>query len=727
MRADRPRMSVLIATAYMEEAARFDWLVAMNGGRVLAAGPPADLLGRTGSASLEEAFIALLPAAQREGYRPVVIPPRDEAMGGEAAIEAEGLTMRFGDFTAVDRVSFRIGRGEIFGFLGSNGCGKTTTMKMLTGLLPASEGRAWLFGHPVDPHDLETRRRVGYMTQSFSLYGELTVRQNLVLHARLFRIPEERISPRVAEMVRRFGLEEVEDSLPEALPLGRRQRLSLAVAMIHAPEMLILDEPTSGVDPIARDGFWQMMLDLARKDGVTIFISTHFMNEAERCDRVSLMHAGHVLASDTPVAIIGERGVRTLEEAFISHLEEAERATPGSPESAGAAEVRPARHATRSAMMLGLDMRRLVSYAWREALELRRDPIRLALAILGSVLLMLVMALGITLDVENLTFAVMDRDQTTTSRDYALSLSGSRYFAERPPVDSYEEMDRRMRAGEISLAIEIPPGFARSIARGETATVGAWIDGAMPTRAETLRGYTQGIHAHWLAARMKEALGPEAVAGSYTLETRFRYNPDVKSLPAMAPAVMPLLLLLIPAILAALSVVREKELGSIINFYVTPVTRLEFLLGKQAPYVALGMVNFLLLTAMTIFLFDVPMTGSFAALATAMLVYLMAATAFGLLISAFVRSQVAALFGTAVLTLLPATLFSGILDPVSSLEGVGAAIGNVYPTTHALIIARGTFSKGLGFGDLQAEFVALLVAVPVLVGLGAALLRKQER
>ena len=172
--------------------------------------------------------------------------------------------MRFGDFTAVDHVSFRIGRGEIFGFLGSNGCGKTTTMKMLTGLLPASEGQAWLFGHPVDPHDIDTRRRVGYMSQSFSLYGELTVRQNLVLHARLFRMPEERIAAASREMAQRFGLSEVMDSLPDALPLGQRQRLSLAVAMIHGPEMLILDEPTSGVDPVARDAFWQIMIDLAR-------------------------------------------------------------------------------------------------------------------------------------------------------------------------------------------------------------------------------------------------------------------------------------------------------------------------------------------------------------------------------------------------------------------------------------------------------------------------------
>ncbi len=324
IRADRAGMSVLVATAYMEEAARFDWLIAMNAGRVLATGTPQELLNNTGTSTLEEAFIGLLPQSLRDAYQPVIIPPRETDKDGEATIEAHDLTMRFGDFVAVDHVSFRIGRGEIFGFLGSNGCGKTTTMKMLTGLLPPSEGQAWLFGRPVDPHDIDTRRRVGYMTQSFSLYTELTVRQNLTLHARLFRMPEDRIVARVKEMEQRFGLSEVSDSLPEKLPLGLRQRLSLAVAMVHGPEMLILDEPTSGVDPVARDSFWQIMVDLARRDKVTIFISTHFMNEAERCDRISLMHAGRVLASDLPAALTRKRGVKTLEEAFISYLEEAD-------------------------------------------------------------------------------------------------------------------------------------------------------------------------------------------------------------------------------------------------------------------------------------------------------------------------------------------------------------------------------------------------------------------
>ena len=323
IRKSHAGMSVIVATAYMEEAARFDWLVAMNEGRVLATGTPPDLLLQTSAHNLDAAFVALLPEEQRRDHKEVVIPPRASEQSGEIAIEAEQLTVKFGDFTAVDHVSFRISRGEIFGFLGSNGCGKTTTMKVLTGLLPASEGEARLFGQEVDPKDMDVRRRVGYMSQAFSLYSELTIRQNLKLHARLFRLAPEAIEARVREMVERFDLANVIDTLPDALPLGVRQRLSLAVAMIHSPDILILDEPTSGVDPVARDGFWQILSDLSRQDNVTIFVSTHFMNEAERCDRISLMHAGRVLISDTPTRIAERRGEGSLEEAFVAYLKNA--------------------------------------------------------------------------------------------------------------------------------------------------------------------------------------------------------------------------------------------------------------------------------------------------------------------------------------------------------------------------------------------------------------------
>ncbi|KVX17628.1 multidrug ABC transporter ATP-binding protein [Burkholderia ubonensis] len=735
IRAARPTMSVVVATAYMDEAQRFDWLIAMDAGRVLATGTPDELLARTGCDRLESAFIALLPDEKRRGYVPVRVTPlqADDAAG--YAIEARDLTMRFGDFVAVDHVSFRIRRGEIFGFLGSNGCGKSTTMKMLTGLLPATEGDAKLFGRPVAAGDINTRRRVGYMSQGFSLYGELTVRQNLVLHARLFGVPEAEVAARVAEMTARFGLADALDALPERLPLGMRQRLSLAVAMVHKPELLILDEPTSGVDPVARDSFWQLMIELARRDRVTIFISTHFMNEAERCDRISLMHAGRVLASDAPAELVRQRGAATLEEAFIGYLVDAQRAgdaPQAAPDDAswnaggdagGDAGAPPSIAAARPAPRFSLA--RAGSYTWREVLELRRDPVRATLALLGSLVLMCVISIGISLDVDNLTFAVLDRDQTMLSQGYTQNIAGSRYFVQRDALTGYDDLDRRMRSGQLSLAIEIPPDFARDVARGRRVQIGMWIDGAMPLRAETIRGYVAGMHENWLRDEAKRRLGV-SLAPAVEIAVRYRYNPDVKSLPAMIPAIMPMLLLMLPAMLTALAVVRERELGSIVNLYVTPVTRTEFLIGKQAPYIVLAMLNFLLMVVLADLAFGVRIKGSFATLLLAVLIFNVVATGVGLLASTFTRSQIAAIFMTIIGTLIPVVQFSGLLTPLSSLEGAGKWIGTLYPATYMLAISRGVYNKALGLADLWPQFWPMLASVPVLLAATVALLRKQE-
>ncbi len=725
IRSERPQMSVLVATAYMDEAQRFDHLVAMDAGQVLATGTPAELLARTGSDSLEQAFIRLLPEAKRSQHRELVIPPQPHS--DSVAIEAHGLTMRFGDFVAVDQVNFRISRGEIFGFLGSNGCGKTTTMKMLTGLLPASEGEALLFGKPVDPHDMQTRQRVGYMSQAFSLYSELTVLQNLELHARLFHLPVERRATRIQEMLTRFDLTGDAESLPSSLPLGVRQRLSLAVAVIHNPEILILDEPTSGVDPVARDGFWELLVQLSREDGVTIFISTHFMNEALRCDRISLMHAGRVLDSDTPQALMAKRGLPTLEETFIAYLEEAAAAhaadQPAAPPAATRNPIQPAGNNGRQARF---SLRRLLSYTRREAMELRRDPIRATLAMLGSVLLMFIMGYGVSFDVENLTYAVLDRDQTTTSQHYLLNMAGSRYFIEQAPLASHAELDQRMRSNDISLAVEIPPNFGRDLKRGAVPQVAFWIDGAMPMRADTIKGYVQGIHLSYLQQLAREA-GVDGQLAPADVAIRYRYNPDVQSLPAMAPAMIPLLLMMIPAMLTALGVVREKELGSITNFYVTPTTRLEFLLGKQLPYIALGMFNFATLALLAVFVFGIPIKGSILTLCLGALLYVTCATGLGLLMSSILNSQIAAIFGTTIVTLLPAIQFSGLIHPVSAMEGAGAFIGKLYPTSHFLIISRGVFSKSLGLAELYPYFIPMLLAIPLLTLLSVAGLRKQEK
>ena len=726
IRARRPQLSVLVATAYMEEAERFDWLIAMNAGRVVATGSPAELKRAAGAGTLEEAFIAMLPETERAGHRALSVPARRPA-DVPPVIIAEGLTRRFGDFTAVDGVSFTIERGEIFGFVGSNGCGKTTTMKMLTGLLPPTAGQALLFGEPLDAADLDARRRVGYMSQAFSLYTELTVRQNLELHARLFHLPQPRARARIAELVERFGLADHLDQRAEDLPLGIRQRLSLAVAIVHEPDLLILDEPTSGVDPLARDRFWELLIDLARNRDVTIFVSTHFMNEAERCDRISLMDSGRVLATGAPAGLVKARGAATLEEAFIGYLEEA-AARQGAPVQAAPVIARPMRRAGEVQKQSGssFSLRRLAACSIRETLELARDPIRLGFAVLGTAFLMLVFGFGVSTDVNSLTVAVLDRDQTHESRAYLEELRGSSYFVEKPPLADYADLVQRLANGGIDAGIEIPPGFGRDIARGRPAWVSAWIDGARPFIAQTVRGYLQDMHQLYLSdpiVKTTQAAAPPPA----DIEVRFMYNQDFDSIYAMVPAQLALQLALFPAILMALAVVREKELGSITNLYVTPLTRIEFLLGKQAPYVGLAMVNFALMFTMAQLVFHVPLKGSFPALLLGTLVYVTATTAYGMLISAFARTQIAALFGTAILTVLPATMFAGMLVPVSSLAGMARLMGRLFPMSYFLPISVGTFTKGLGFPDLAANLAGLAAFVPALTMLSLLLLRKQER
>ncbi len=743
MRADRAGMSVVVATAYMEEAQQFDWLVAMDAGRFLATGSPDHIKAQTGCSSLEDSFIALLPPERRRGHVKFAIPSRHDE-DGPPVIVARGLTRRFGDFTAVDRVDFAIRRGEIFGFLGSNGCGKTTTMKMLTGLLPADEGEALLLGEPIDASDMRARSRVGYMSQSFSLYAELTVRQNLDLHARLFHLGA-RATERIATLIDRFTLASYLDQRAGELPLGIRQRLSLAVAVVHGPELLILDEPTSGVDPIARDQFWALLAELSRRDGVTVFVSTHFMNEAARCDRVALMDSGRVLATGAPTQLMAARGRDNLEDAFIDYLEEAGRGRASEVAASGVAISSPSR-----ARPSGFSLRRLFAYSIREGLELLRDPIRLGFALLGSAFLMTVFGAGISTDVNNLTFAVLDRDNTPESRTYLEELRGSTYFIERAAIANQADLETRLRSGDIRAGVEIPPEFGRDIKKNVPTSVGVWVDGAMPFRAETIRGYFQMAHQRFLSDlalrsgqvadetsdETRQALRTFDVASigsqnpipspSARVETRFLYNQDFDSVYAQVPGSLALLLVEIPAILMALAIVREKELGSITNLYVTPVTRIEFLLGKQLPYIAISMVNFGLLCVLAITLFGVPIQGDFATLLLGALLFVTATTGIGMLMSSFCRTQIAALFGTAMLTLLPAQMFSGMLTPVSSLTGVPALLGIGFPMTYFLKISVGVFTKGLGFRDLAATTLELALFIPILTTLSLALLRKQE-
>ena len=798
LRREHAGMTVIVATAYIEEAQRFERLLAMDAGRLLANKPTADVLADYGTDVLEEAYVKMLPPEKQQGSGGLEITPFVPDPDAPPAMEAHGLTKRFGDFTAVDHVSFTIQKGEIFGFLGSNGCGKSTTMKMLTGLLEATEGDATLLGKPIDAGGLDTKMRVGYMSQAFSLYEELSVRRNLDLHARLYQMGAKGAAA-VEEALQQFDLADVADTAPASLPLGIRQRLQLAAACLHHPEVLILDEPTSGVDPAARDMFWRHLLKLSREDKITIFVSTHFMNEAARCDRISFMHKGRVLAVGTPAELAARQNAPDLEEAFVQYLIEAEggeggersfrqeaaysesvqrefrqntdgvreqgshtlpaetpavgcvaQATHAEGElddrhselsddlqgkNTGSSETQngvrePSSYALRdnpNTQSLKYRFSMIWTFARREAKELLRDKIRLFFAVFGPLIIMASVSWGISFDVLNLKFAVYDRDQTAASRELVEYFDGSRYFLQQPPIQSEAEIDTVLKSSGAILVIDIPSGFGRDLARGLKPEVGFYVDGSMPFNATNIRGYIGSLITAYTKDRIAESGLPVSLKAPAGIEPRFMYNQDFDSINAIAPGVMMLVLMMIPAMMSAVGVVREREIGSIANFYASPAAVAQYLIGKQLPYIAVGMVNFAAMMLMIIYLFGVPLKGSFAGLAIGTLLMVSASTALGLLISCFVRSQLAAIFATAIITMIPAQTYSGFLYPLSTMEGGALIIGKTFPSSWYYTVSVGSFTKGLHTADLLHEYAAIAAFAATSLILACVLLKKQEK
>ena len=967
-------MTTLVATAYIEEAEQFRQLLAMDAGKLLINAPTAATMRDYGCATLEETYIKLLPPEKQQGTGGLDPTPFVPDPNAPPAIEAHSLTKTFGDFTAVDHVSFTIEKGEIFGFLGSNGCGKTTTMKMLTGLLQASSGSASLLGAPVDAGSVSTRMRVGYMSQAFSLYEELTVRQNLELHARLYRLGANSKAA-ISEALTQYDLATVAEQKPAALPLGIRQRLQLAAACLHRPEVLILDEPTSGVDPAARDMFWRHLLRMSRGDKITIFVSTHFMNEAARCDRISFMHQGRVLAVGSPATLTAQSGAPNLEEAFIAYLiadekqqnpintslgtpstetvgwasvhqtnpadatpssnspekpvntplgganpantplnatapavdteiipspacggrwpevgrgetanpanipldtatafihaadpiphpqdiaatslkhphpnppppagEGADRAPLGTPSIetvGGATFVENIAHAenpvtipldaanpvntplnatapaadtetipspacggrwpeagrgetanptntpldganpvntplnattpaadtetipspacggrwpeagrgeTANPVNMSLDGANPVNtslgapktatlrywfattwtFARREGTELLRDHVRTFFALFGPIILMTAITWGVSFDIKNLTYAVLDHDHSAESRAIIEPLAGSRYFNELPQLTDESQLLDRLASREAKLTIDIPPNFGRDLLRERRPEIHYHIDGAESFNAANINAYIPAILAAYTREQAR-ARGITLPPPAASLEPRYAYNQDFKSVNAIAPGVLMLALTLFPAMMAAVGVVREREIGSIANYYTSPASRLQYLVGKQLPYIATAMLSFVILYLMMRYWFGLPMKGSLAALTLATLLMSCTSTAIGLLFSTFTRSQVAAIFLTAIATIMPALNFSGFLVPVSALEGGAHIFGKIIPSTWYAVTTTGTFSKGLGVHELHREILLLALYYAVFLTAACLNLKKQEK
>ncbi|MCF0201900.1 MAG: ABC transporter ATP-binding protein [Bacteroidaceae bacterium] len=303
-------ITILVSTPYMDEAMLCDRIALINEGVIMETDTPQGLIDKYRMPTIEDVFVKLMGnLSDRLQARAF------DAVGRDVVIDVKGLTKSFGGFKAVDNISFSVAKGEIFGFLGANGAGKTTAMRILCGLSIPTSGTGIVAGHNVMTDAEQIKKHIGYMSQKFSLYDDLTVWENIELYGGIYGLYGNELKRRGEEMLEKLRFTNAKETIVKSLPLGWKQKLAFSVAMIHRPGIVFLDEPTGGVDPVVRRQFWGMIYEAAQ-GGTTIFVTTHYMDEAEYCDRISIMVDGRIEALDTPANLIKNYGARNMDEVF---------------------------------------------------------------------------------------------------------------------------------------------------------------------------------------------------------------------------------------------------------------------------------------------------------------------------------------------------------------------------------------------------------------------------
>lgn len=370
-----------------------------------------------------------------------------------------------------------------------------------------------------------------------------------------------------------------------------------------------------------------------------------------------------------------------------------------------------------------MKVRRIVALARKEWREILRDRLFFSLAFVVPVSLMLIFGYGLTLDVEHIPFAVVDQDKSAMSRDYLHRFIDSRYFDYRGDVASEREIQPLLADSRIRLAIVIPPRFQENLMSGRAVAVQTLIDGTFPFRSSSSKGYVVAINAafngellgNYISRRLGvSAQAAQAMAQPVGVQLRYLYNQEVKSVWTIAPVLMMFVLMITPPFLTALGVVREKENGSIYNIYASTVTRGEFLIGKLTPYVGISVINFLVLWLMATQLFGAPFKGDPLFFFLASVIYVICTTGIGLLVSLFVRTQVAAMMLTVIVTIVPSVLYSGLLVPIASMDPAGQFEAHLFPAMYYADIVLGSFLKGIGLEQLWGKVLALLIYAIVL-------------
>ncbi len=741
-------LTVLISTSYLDEAERCKHAIVMHEGVVLAKGPPRSItevaVGRTFLATppegqparllqarllddpnvtdavpqggrvrlvkadggalagidataveprFEDGFMVLLHQAAQAGKAASLSLGRQATRhNGETVVEVSDLVRQFGKFTAVDHISFAVKTGEIFGLLGPNGAGKTTTFRMLCGLLPASSGTLEVAGVDLRTARASARQRVGYVAQKFSLYGLLSVTQNLEFFAGAYGLSGRRRRERIAWAMDQFELNPLARLPSGQLPGGYKQRLAMAAALIHEPEILFLDEPTSGADPLARREFWRRITALA-EEGVTVIVTTPFhgrgriLRPRRHHGRRSGARPRHARRNPLPRA--GDRRARADHGGRLHRRRRggASQAWPPRREERGMSEATFASAAVHPAGR----WRRVRALVVKESRQIMRDPSSIALGIVMPLILILLFGYALSLDVKNAPMALVIEQPSAMADEVAAGFRLSPYFDART-VTSMAEAEKLMRAHQVDGIVHMRDDFARKAAAGD-AQVQVLLHGTDANTARIIESYALG--AIGLAGQRLAAEGNPVVGnGPVLLQSRVWFNETGDSHYFLVPGLIVLIMTLVGAFLTALVMAREWERGTLEAIFVTPVRATEILLGKIVPYFSLGMIGFALCVVAAEVLFRVPLRGSLVVLTGVSMLYMLVSVGFGLFISSATKSQFVASQVALIASFLPAMLLSGFLFDIRSMPVALQIFTYILPARYFVTLLQTIFLAG---------------------------------